>query len=158
MKLTKNPVLLHYFSKLMGILLFVLKYMFISLHLKMINEFSWSANIMASPFNIVLRSVLRLAKVKHVGPIFISSKNKQTNKQNKDIVLDLHVPILSFSHPFVFRPMGSPLLELSTSGWVIFYLSVTGTLHQCLFIYTTLYLALTSYSALSDMNGSSGLS
>ena len=50
MKLTKNPVLLHYFSKLMGILLFVLKYMFISLLLEMINGFSWSANIMASPF------------------------------------------------------------------------------------------------------------
>ena len=51
MKLTKNPVFLHYFSKFMVILLFVLKYMFISLLLKMINGFSWSANIMASPFN-----------------------------------------------------------------------------------------------------------
>ena len=52
MKLTKNPVFLHYFSKFMGILLFVLKYMFISLLLKMIHRFSWSANIMASPFNL----------------------------------------------------------------------------------------------------------
>ena len=51
MKLTKNPVFLHYFSKFMGILLFVLKYMFISLFLKIINGYSWSANIMASPFN-----------------------------------------------------------------------------------------------------------
>ena len=34
----------------MGILLFVLKYMFISLLLKMINGFSWPAKIMASPF------------------------------------------------------------------------------------------------------------
>ena len=48
-KLTKNPVFLQYFSKFMGILLFVLKYIFISLLLKMINGFSWSANIMASP-------------------------------------------------------------------------------------------------------------
>ena len=40
MKLTKNPAFLHYFSKFMGILLFVLKYMFISLLLKMINGFS----------------------------------------------------------------------------------------------------------------------
>ena len=35
----------------MEILLFVLKYMFISLLMRMINEFSWAANIMASPFN-----------------------------------------------------------------------------------------------------------
>ena len=40
MKLTKNPVFLHYFSKFMGILIFVLKYMYISLLLKMINGFS----------------------------------------------------------------------------------------------------------------------
>ena len=52
MKLTKNPIFLHYFSKSMGILLFVLKCMFISLLLKMINGFSWSAKIMASPFNL----------------------------------------------------------------------------------------------------------
>ena len=38
----------------MGILLFVLKYMYISLLLKMINGFSWSANIMASPFNSIV--------------------------------------------------------------------------------------------------------
>ena len=51
MKLTKNLVFLQYFSKFMEILLFVLKYMFISFLLKMINGLSWSANIMASPFN-----------------------------------------------------------------------------------------------------------
>ena len=50
MKLTKHPVFLHYSIKFMGISLFVLKYIFISLLLKMINGFSWSANIMASPF------------------------------------------------------------------------------------------------------------
>ena len=50
MKITKNPAFLHYFSKFMGILLFVLKYMYISLLLKMINGFSWPAKIMASPF------------------------------------------------------------------------------------------------------------
>ena len=50
MKLTKNPVFLHYFSKFMGILLFVLKYMYIFLLLKMINGFSWPAKIMDSPF------------------------------------------------------------------------------------------------------------
>ena len=44
MKLTKNSV------KFMGILLFVLKYMYVSLLLKMINGFSWPAKIMASPF------------------------------------------------------------------------------------------------------------
>ena len=35
----------------MWILLFVLKYMYISLLLKMINGFSWPAKIMVSPFN-----------------------------------------------------------------------------------------------------------
>ena len=35
----------------MGILLFVLKYMYISLLLKIIDGFSWPAKIMASPFN-----------------------------------------------------------------------------------------------------------
>ena len=50
MKLTKNHVFLHYFSKFMGILIFVLKYMYISLLLKMINGFSWPAKIMVSPF------------------------------------------------------------------------------------------------------------
>ena len=34
----------------MGILLFVLKYMYISLLVKMINGFSWLAKIMASSF------------------------------------------------------------------------------------------------------------
>ena len=34
----------------MGILLFVLKYMYIFLLLKMINGFSWPAKIMVSPF------------------------------------------------------------------------------------------------------------
>ena len=52
MKLTKNPVFLHYFSKFMGILLFVLKYMYISLLLKMINGVSWPAKIMVSPFKV----------------------------------------------------------------------------------------------------------
>ena len=50
MNLTKTPVFLHYFSKFMGILLFVLKHMYISLLLKMINGFSWPAKIMVSPF------------------------------------------------------------------------------------------------------------
>ena len=35
----------------MGILIFVLKYMYISLLLKIINGFSWPAKIMVSPFN-----------------------------------------------------------------------------------------------------------
>ena len=57
MKMTKNPVFLHFFSKFMGILLFVLKYMYISLLLKMINGFSWPAKIMVSPFkwNVIVR-------------------------------------------------------------------------------------------------------
>ena len=50
MKLTENLVFLHYFSKFMGILFFVLNYMYISLLLKMINGFSWPSKIMASPF------------------------------------------------------------------------------------------------------------
>ena len=50
MKITKNPVFLHYFRKFMGILLFVLKYMYIFLLLKMINGLSWPAKIMVSPF------------------------------------------------------------------------------------------------------------
>ena len=55
MKITKNPAFLHYFSKFMEILFFVLKYMYISLLLKMINGFSWPAKIMASPFNVHLK-------------------------------------------------------------------------------------------------------
>ena len=54
MQLNKNPVFLHYFSKFMGILIFVLKYMYISLLLKMINGFSWPAKIMVSPFKQLL--------------------------------------------------------------------------------------------------------
>ena len=54
MNLTKTPVFLHCFSKFMGILLFVLKHMYISLLLKMINGFSWPAKIMVSPFNFIL--------------------------------------------------------------------------------------------------------
>ena len=50
MRLTKTSVCLHYFSKFMGILLFVLKYLYISLLLKMMNGFSWPAKIVASPF------------------------------------------------------------------------------------------------------------
>ena len=61
MKLTKNPVFLHYFSKIMGILLFLLKYMYISLLLKMIYGFSWPAKIMASPFN-------HFVEPPHTGP------------------------------------------------------------------------------------------
>ena len=56
MKITKNPVFLHYFSKFMGILLFVLKYMYIFLLLKMINRFSWPAKIMVSLFNLKPKS------------------------------------------------------------------------------------------------------
>ena len=40
----------------MGILLFLLKYMYISLLLKMKYGFSWPAKIMASPFNVCLLS------------------------------------------------------------------------------------------------------
>ena len=58
MQLTKNPVFLHYFSKFMGILIFVLKYMYISLLLKMINGFSWPAKIMVSPFKVNFLSLL----------------------------------------------------------------------------------------------------
>ena len=36
----------------MGILLFVLEYMYISLLLKMINGFSWPGKIMVSPFKV----------------------------------------------------------------------------------------------------------
>ena len=55
MKLTKNLVFLHYFSKFMGILIFVLKYMYISLLLKMINGFpdqkkSWSVPLIMIQF------------------------------------------------------------------------------------------------------------
>ena len=53
----------------MGILLFVLKYMFISLLLKMINGFSWSANIIASPFNLsrnLVLLILYLMKIRKI--------------------------------------------------------------------------------------------
>ena len=62
MKLAKNPVFLHNFSKFMGIFLFVLKYIYISLLLKMINGFSWLAEL-ASPYNII-QKVYHHVKVK----------------------------------------------------------------------------------------------
>ena len=68
MQLTKNPVFLHYYSKFMGILLFVLKYMYFSFLLNMINGFSWPTKIMASPF-------------KHRCK-FTYLKNKQTKQNN----------------------------------------------------------------------------
>ena len=78
MKLSKNPVFLHYFSKFMGILLFVLKYMYISLFLKMINGFFWPVKIMVSNFKVW--KTIPLEKNKQ--------KNKtKTNKQNKTNVL-----------------------------------------------------------------------
>ena len=54
MKLTKNPMFLHYYSKFMRILLFVLKYIVYFLPLKMINGIFWQAKIMASPFKNIL--------------------------------------------------------------------------------------------------------
>ena len=42
----------------MGILIFDLKYMYISLLLKIINGFSWPAKIMASPFNFLFLKIL----------------------------------------------------------------------------------------------------
>ena len=93
MKLTKNPVFLHYFSKFMGILSFVLKYMFIFLLLKMINTFSWPAKIMASlvlsfsslptsinssrAFPMPIEPYVRLNMLRHwypVGPTQISHR------------------------------------------------------------------------------------
>ena len=62
MKLAKNPVFLQNFSKFMGILLFVLKYMYIFLLLKIINGFSWPTKIMASPFNHKISCGLKLAR------------------------------------------------------------------------------------------------
>ena len=56
MKLAKNPVFYHKFSKFKEILLIVLKSIYISLLLKMINGFSWPAKIMASPFNLIPKS------------------------------------------------------------------------------------------------------
>ena len=51
----------------MGILLFTLKCIRISLLLKMINGFSWPAQIMASPFNIPLSRIRALAwKRRHI--------------------------------------------------------------------------------------------
>ena len=64
MKLTKNSVFLHYFSKFMGILLFVLKYMFISLILKMINGFphqkiSWTVPLITALLGCFLQELLK---------------------------------------------------------------------------------------------------
>ena len=58
MKLAKNPVFLHNFSKFTGILLFVLNIQGNFLASEMINEFSWPAKIMASPFNMNLNMLL----------------------------------------------------------------------------------------------------
>ena len=77
MKLTKNPVFLHYYSKFTGILLFVLKYMYISLLLKMINEFSWPAKIMVSPFKGT-NGRQKTCEIFHVYYIFYSCFMCQT--------------------------------------------------------------------------------
>ena len=52
MKLAKNPAFLHNFSKFRGILLFVLKYIYISLFLKLMG-FPDQRKIMTSPFNYI---------------------------------------------------------------------------------------------------------
>ena len=88
MKLTKNPAFLHYFSKFMGILLFVLKYMFISLLLKMINGFSRSANIMASPFKI--RNEVDKCKLKN-SSVYLGSSSVSSAHNNS------HGNCISFS-------------------------------------------------------------
>ena len=49
MKLAKTSIFLLHFNKFMEILLFVLKFMYISLLPKIINGFSWPAKIMVSP-------------------------------------------------------------------------------------------------------------
>ena len=56
MKLAKTPVFIHNFSKFTGILLFVLKYIYFSLLLKMINWFPDQLKIMAIPFNFASKS------------------------------------------------------------------------------------------------------
>ena len=87
MKLAKNPVFLHYFSKFMGILLFVLKYMYISfLFLKMINGFSWPAKIMASPFK----------------GLFSDSSNLFIWHKFIDKDKNMHISIISVDCNFVF--------------------------------------------------------
>ena len=58
----------------MGMFLFVLKYMYISLLLKMINGFSWPAKFMAIPFKYKRKT----KKEKE-----ITTTNKQTNKEQK---------------------------------------------------------------------------
>ena len=62
MKLTKNLFFLHYFSKFMGILFFVLNYMYISLLLKMNYGFSCPSKIMASPFKVYQMGLLNTYK------------------------------------------------------------------------------------------------
>ena len=65
MRLTKTSVFLHYFSKFWGILLFLLKYIYISMLLKITNEFSWQAKSWPVPlsnleFNKTLRNILKV--------------------------------------------------------------------------------------------------
>ena len=67
----------------MEILLFVLKYMYVSLLLKMINGFSWPVKIMASPFNIEVDTVVMSAH-----PFFLKPNNEQ-NMCEKHILIDL---------------------------------------------------------------------
>ena len=67
MKITKNPVFLDNFSQFIGILLFVLKYMYIFLLLK-INGFSWTAKIMASPFNGGLENTWIPCRLSQISP------------------------------------------------------------------------------------------
>ena len=50
MKLTENHLFLYNFNKFTGILLFALKYIYISLLLKMFNGFPDQRKIMVSPF------------------------------------------------------------------------------------------------------------
>ena len=60
---------LHYYSTSMGILLFVLKYMYSSLLLKMTSGFSWPAKIMASPFKFThpLYNILIISTAEGIG-------------------------------------------------------------------------------------------
>ena len=90
MKLTQNPVFLHHYSKFMGILLFVLKYMYISLLLKMIYGFSWPAKIMAS---LIVNDSISIVLFCHRSHVQVQIPQWAVRWHQDVPILSSHIPL-----------------------------------------------------------------
>ena len=75
----------------MGILLFVLKYMYIVLLLKIINRFSWPAKIMASPFKVVCSHYILIPRAQPEVVLFlVSNESPYFPHYNPKFQLQIH--------------------------------------------------------------------